>query len=107
VTIIRDHTTDIATLVGKVLSSTDAAINRAGNESLRDGAEPIMRTLSDCRSRLLEANAESATIKDTAKLKDLNNRLPPMAFEIARETKELVHRVEQIYNEAADDDDFR
>jgi len=107
VSIIRDHTNDIATLVGKVLSSTDAAINRTGNESLRDGAKPMMRTLSDCRTRLLEAKAESTTIKDTAKLKDFNNRLPPMAFEIARETKELVHRVEQIYNEAADDDDFR
>lgn len=90
-----------------MLSSTEAAINKTGNDSLRDGAEPIMRTLSDCRSRLLDANAESATINDTGKLKDFHNRLPPMAFEIARETKELVHRVEQIYNEAADDDDFR
>ena len=108
VSIIRDHTTDIATLVGKVLSSTDAAITKTRNSALRDAAEPIMRTLSACRTRLLDANAESATMTDPARLKDFNNRLPPMAFEIARETKELVHRVEQIYNEAAaEDDDFR
>lgn len=94
-------------MVGKVLSSTDAAIKKTGNVSLRDGADPILRTLSACRTKLLDANAESATINDPARLKDFNNRLPPMAFEIARETKELVHRVEQIYHEAAEDDDFR
>ncbi len=107
VSVIRDHTNDIVILVGKVLSSTETAISNTGNTALRDRAEPVMRTLSDCRTRLLNANTEGESIRDPARLKDHNNRLPPMAFEIARETKELVHRVEQIYNEAAGDDDFR
>lgn len=105
--VIRQHTTDITSLVEKVLSSTHAAIDKSEHAALRERAEPVLRTLADCRARLVEANAEGAAIQDPARLKDFNNRLPPMAFEIARETKELVSRVEQIYHESTEDDDFR
>lgn len=107
VSIIRDHTGDIATLVGKVITSTETAISNTGNETLRDRAEPVLHTLSDCKTRLLNTNTDGESIREPARLKEHNNRLPPMAFEIARETKELVHRVEQISNEAIDEDDFR
>jgi hypothetical protein len=37
----------------------------------------------------------------------VTGKLPPIAFEIARETKELVQRVEQIEFDGGQDDSFR
>jgi hypothetical protein len=37
----------------------------------------------------------------------VTNQLPPIAFEIARETKELVHRIEQIEFDGGQDESFR
>ena len=62
-------------------------MNRTGNVTLRDRGEPIVDRLADCRARILSASAESEHIRDLASLKDFSNRLPPLAFEIARETK--------------------
>jgi G protein-coupled receptor kinase-interacting protein 1 C term len=127
--IIRKHINDIATVVGNVVTSTETAMGQAGNSILRDRGESIIRKLSDCRAKLLEINSEGENIKDLAVLKDLTNKLPPLAFEIARETKvrfqttcqafragpdkqplqELVRTVDDIDNEGrdADEDNFR
>ncbi|KAI9773145.1 MAG: component of the polarisome [Geoglossum simile] len=107
--IIRNHINDIATVVGNVVKSTEAAMGRAGNSILRDRGESIIRKLSDCRAKLLEVNTEGENIKDPAVLKDFTNKLPPLAFEIARETKELVRTVDDIDSEGrdADEDNFR
>ena len=96
--IIRNHISDIATVVGKVVTSTETAMSQSGNAILRDRAEKIVRKLSDCRAKLLEASAEGENIGDPALLKDFTNKLPPLAFEIARETKvflfsSVIHRL--------------
>ncbi|KAH0543559.1 hypothetical protein FGG08_002120 [Glutinoglossum americanum] len=106
---IRNHINDISAVVEKVITSTETAMSQAGNSTLRDRGEPIIRKLSDCRAKLLEVNSESENIRDPSLLKDFTNKLPPLAFEIARETKELVRMVDDLDNEErdADEDNFR
>jgi hypothetical protein len=62
-------------------------MGQGGNSTLRDRGEPTIRKLSDCRAKLLEFNSEGESITDPAVMKEFTNKLPPLAFEIARETK--------------------
>ena len=104
--IIRGYMNAIANVVGKVVSSTEAGM-REPNASplLREKAEPVIRSLADCEARLLDASTESETLQNPMQMKEFTNRLPPLAFEIARETKELVQRLDTIDGDD-DDDDF-
>ncbi|KAI9821120.1 MAG: component of the polarisome [Pycnora praestabilis] len=103
---IRGHMNDIAMVVQNVVASTETAMNQSGSTALRDQSEPIVRTLADCRTRLLAVSADGEEIRDPTLLKEYTNKLPPLAFEIARETKELAQRIDRIESEARDDDDF-
>lgn len=104
---IRSHISAISAVVGNVVSSTENAMNKPDmNPALRERVFPVVQTLSSCRDRLSEAGAEGEDIASPAELRDVTNKLPPIAFEIARETKELVQRIDQLeYDEG--DDDFR
>ena len=84
---VRGHISDIALVVGKVVSSTEGTMSQTDLALLHDRGDPILDKLSSCRSRLLQASAESEQPRTPASLKELTNRLPPLAFEIARETK--------------------
>ncbi|KAI9789442.1 MAG: component of the polarisome [Piccolia ochrophora] len=112
VPLIRNHLEEIASVVAKVVSSTEAAIDQTSNvalhDALRQHIEPILRKLAECRARLLAASAEAERIKDSKMLKNFSIKLPPLAFEIARETKELVQRIDQVDHDVnAEDDNFR
>ncbi|TVY64295.1 Protein SPA2 [Lachnellula suecica] len=107
----------IADNVGKVVSSTEAAMSSTGNGALRTQGEPILRKLSNCRQRLLDAGEKGRDIADEGRDDDegerawrsWNQSLPPIAFEIARETKELVLKVDVIDGSQqgrGEDDDF-
>lgn len=50
------------------------------------------------------ADGESVESKSPEQLREVTNKLPPIAFEIARETKELVQRLSPVLDE---EDDFR
>lgn len=86
------------------------------NGQLRTQAEPILRKLSNCRQRLVEAGEKGRDIADEARedeegeraWRQWNQSLPPIAFEIARETKELVLRIDIVDGSQAPggDDDF-
>jgi hypothetical protein len=84
---IEDEINNIADVVGKVVSETD---------SLQTGMTDRLRV---CRERILEAGDQGMDL--AADGKDAGTRewrmwtqtLPPIAFEIARETKEIVTRV--------------
>jgi hypothetical protein len=117
ITAISNQITSIATVVGKVVSSTETAMSTTGNGPLRTQAEPILRKLSGCRQRLVEAGEKGRAIADEARedeegeraWRQWNQSLPPIAFEIARETKELVLRVDIIDGDQGrpgNDDDF-
>lgn len=79
-------------------------MSATGNSALRVQGEPILNQLSNCRTRLLEANDKGRAIARDGRddeegeraWRSWNQSLPPIAFEIARETKELVLRVDVI-----------
>ncbi len=66
------------------------------SSSLRGAVEPIVRNLKNCKSRLISASAESEGLGEKGRVREFMSKLPPLAFEIARETKELVQRVEAV-----------
>lgn len=108
---ISDQIDAIAAVVGKVINSTETAMTSTGNSGLRTQGDPILKKLANCRERLVEAGERGREIADEGRDDDegerawraWNQSLPPIAFEIARETKELVLRVDVIDSDRADD----
>jgi hypothetical protein len=117
ITAISTQITAIANVVGSVVSSTETAMSSTGNGELRIQADPILKKLSGCRQRLVAAGEDGQAIAEEGREDDegerewrqWNQSLPPIAFEIARETKELVLRVDTIDGQGRNgggDDDF-
>jgi hypothetical protein len=105
---IRSHISSISTVVNNVVTSTDDAARKPGAPpALQERTGPIVQTLANCRNRLSRTGAEGENIINATQLREITSKLPPIAFEIARETKELVQRVDQLDLEAGEDDDFR
>ncbi len=117
-TAINTEITAIAGVVGKVVSSTETAMSSTGNVELRVQGEPIIKKLAACRQRLVDAVEKGKMIADMGEddedradkeWRSWTQSLPPIAFEIARETKELVQRVDVIDggNNGRGDDGYR
>ncbi|KAL1966579.1 hypothetical protein VTN77DRAFT_3990 [Rasamsonia byssochlamydoides] len=105
ITSIRSHISAISEVVGNVVSSTENALNKPDrNPALRERVAPVVQTLANCRNRLSQAGAEGEDISNPAQLREVTSKLPPIAFEIARETKELVQRIDQLEFDDGDDD---
>lgn len=64
--------------------------------TLRDRAGPIIRILADCRDSLAEVGEEGSRAMSASEMREVTGKLPPIAFRIARETKELVQRLDQM-----------
>ncbi|RAL11290.1 putative cell polarity protein [Aspergillus homomorphus CBS 101889] len=104
---ISTHISAISSVVSHVNSSTQHYIDGPEvNPTLRQRAGSIIQTLEHHRDRLTGTAAEGEGISDPAELRTITNKLPPIAFEIARETKELVHRLEP-HELDDEEDDFR
>ncbi|ORY70200.1 uncharacterized protein BCR38DRAFT_481346 [Pseudomassariella vexata] len=97
---INDEINSIADVVGKVVSETEASGH---------GDDAVDR-LSDCRQRLLEAGEHGQDLAsrglDTGdrEWRMWTQTLPPIAFELARETKELVQKIDRIAMSGGADD---
>ncbi|KAJ6021898.1 hypothetical protein N7540_007402 [Penicillium herquei] len=103
---VETHVSAIGDVVSNVVSATEHLIHeRSGDASLREQSEPVIHSLDECRGRLMNAVAEGHHAEGSEQLREVTNQLPPLAFEIARQTKELVQRLESLTQ--ADDDDFR
>ncbi|TGO29344.1 hypothetical protein BPAE_0016g00680 [Botrytis paeoniae] len=102
----------IASVVGEVVASTEEAM--VNNPALRSQCQPVLTKLSGCREKIMAAGEEGREIaiegreddEGDAEWRAWNQSLPPIAFEIARETKELVLRVDVLDGEGGGDDDF-
>ncbi|TEY34763.1 hypothetical protein BOTCAL_0619g00030 [Botryotinia calthae] len=102
----------IANVVGEVVASTEEAM--VNNPEIRSQCQPVLTKLSGCREKIIAAGEEGREIaiegreddKGDAEWRAWNQSLPPIAFEIARETKELVLRVDVLDGEGGGDDDF-
>lgn len=92
----------IATIVGKVIQATESNMDGASEaaEQLRHEAEGIVHKLEACRERVLDAGDRAAELEreqaTEGEWKTWKQGLPPVAFEIARETKELVRVVDGL-----------
>lgn len=90
----------IVDIVDRILSETE----RAGS---RDGS---IDQLIACRERLLEAGGSGQDLAsrglgtDDREWRMWTQTLPPIAFEVARETKELVQRIDRLVMSPAADD---
>ena len=60
-----------------------------------------MDSLAELRDRLKDVGEELERISDANKWKEFAKGIPPMAFQVARETRELVGKLE------GGEDDFR
>lgn len=94
---IRTHIATIANVVSEVVSATENSLLVLA--PLRGSVEPIVHNLAKCNERLMSANDESERLGDKGRIRSFMSRLPPLAFEIARETKELVQRVDMADQE--------
>jgi predicted nuclease with TOPRIM domain len=105
ITTIRNHISTISGVVGNVVSSTENSLSKPDiNPALRERLGSVVQTLANCRNRLSTTGAEGEDISNPAQLRDVTSKLPPIAFEIARETKELVQRIDQLEFDDGDDD---
>ena len=102
--IVKEHLNEVASILGKLVTETQYTVSETDSKLLRDRAEPIVLTLAGCQSKLLDAGVEGDSIRDATRWKDFSKKLPPLAFEVARETKELVQRLDQIGDEGINDD---
>jgi hypothetical protein len=93
-------------------------MSATGNGAMRAQEEPILKKLSGCRARLIEAEGKGRALAEEGgqdeeaerAWKAWNQSLPPIAFEIARDTKELVMKIDIIDGDhgqgVGGDDDF-
>lgn len=87
---IQHHINDINRIVYDISFKTREAVSNTRNSALAKHATPVVDLLEDCREGLLSALQENESGK--------REKIPPLAFKIARATKELVLRVERIEN---------
>jgi hypothetical protein len=86
------------------VNATETSMQSTGNVELRAQGDPIVKKLAQCKQKLMEKTEEGRRLADEGddsaradmEWRDWTKGLPPVAFEIARETKELVQRVDAI-----------
>lgn len=105
---INTHLSAISTVVTNVSSSTEHIMYKPDvNSALRERSGPIIQTLDENRGRLIDTAKDGETATSPQKLREVTNKLPPIAFEIARETKELGRQLNSVQHEEDEEDDFR
>ena len=66
----------------------------------------MVQILIASRARLMDASVEGNGIQDGAEFKEFTKKLPPLAFDVARQTKELMQRLSAA-NYEGNGGDFR
>lgn len=106
-TTVGTHVSAISSVITNVASSTEHLISKPGvDHNLQERAGPTLQALDYHKHRLLETTAEAESASSPEQLREATNKLPPIAFEVAHETKELVQRLDPVQYDD-DEDDFR
>ncbi|KAL1958366.1 hypothetical protein VTO42DRAFT_4467 [Malbranchea cinnamomea] len=104
---VRSHIDAIFDVVGKVITSAETTISQPdAAPALRERVGPIVQLLENCRDKLADTGSEGHGLTNPAEIREVTGKLPPIAFQIAKETKELVQRVDQLQYESHQEDDF-
>merc|ERR1711939_57846 len=95
---IQNHITTIAGTIENVVTSVERTSSELSSYQalLVEKSQPIVSILQDCREKLLQASTASAGYDGSQPSKEFTQKLPPLAFQVARETKELVSRIMAI-----------
>ena len=94
---VRADISAINTAVTSILRATQTAIDSApAGSPLRDIVGPAVKSLSTSKAKLLEAEDEGWGMEDYATWKEIANGLPPIAFELARQVRDLSGKVEGL-----------
>lgn len=102
---VQKHVSAILGVVTNVVGATERLMHDASADlTLREASEPVILSLGECRSRLEMTTKEGEDTKTPEALREVTNKLPPIVFEIARQTKDLVQRLEATF---AEEEDFR
>ncbi|RFU75143.1 hypothetical protein TARUN_7098 [Trichoderma arundinaceum] len=92
------------------IDSIDGIVSNLVSETRKCGRGNMVVRLSDCRDLLLEANRRGQEMADSEvqekEWRIWTQTLPPIAFEVAREAKELVEAVGELAASSQDADDF-
>ncbi|KAL2803161.1 hypothetical protein BJX63DRAFT_437222 [Aspergillus granulosus] len=108
ITTIRTHVSAIASIVTNVSSSTEHYIHKPDTTPVfRQRVGASIETLEYQRSRLVGAAAEGEGASDLAESRTFITQLPPIAFELARKTRELVQQLDSVDDDDTEVDDFR
>ncbi|KAK0733583.1 hypothetical protein B0T26DRAFT_736496 [Lasiosphaeria miniovina] len=100
---VSEEISSISDVVGQVVSEM---------ENLGSSGAELVRRLASCRDRLMEAGTRGQDLAADGKgtksreWRMWTQTLPPIAFEIAREIKELVQRADQLSLNNDDADEF-
>jgi len=95
--------------ISNAIGSINAVVMKIISETEATGFGELIVRLDDCRERLLEASqrgqdmASSGMATSDRDWRMWSQTLPPIAFEINREAKELAQRVDKLAPGAADD----
>lgn len=106
---IRSHIDAIADVVSKAVTATQNSLEQPNcNAALLERAAPIVKILAGQRDQLVDTGAAGESVTSVEERQDVTNKLRPIAFEIARQTKELVQCIDQIeFGTEEEEDDFR
>ncbi|KAI1609541.1 hypothetical protein EDD36DRAFT_74183 [Exophiala viscosa] len=106
--VVRDHISAIAATIENVVSSVERTRNEPSSYQsiLTERLGPIISILQDCGEKLLQASTNSTAYEGRPESKEFMQKLPPLAFQVARETKELVSRVMAIEAGHGEAEDF-
>ncbi|CAZ83489.1 unnamed protein product [Tuber melanosporum] len=96
---LRKHVDNITPVVWKVLQSTENSMQEPGNGTLIGREGWIVANLSKCLQSMSEMSNEGEPIDGPAD-KEFRGRLASLAFDLVRETKELIRTVEDINSQS-------
>jgi hypothetical protein len=108
---VRNNIERIASTVEAVLAASDKGAQdpTSYRDEWQTQTGPIQNNLEDCKNKLLQAGDDSQGYDNSASAKEFTQKLPPLAFQVARETRELVRRIQGIRvsgGGGGGDDDF-
>lgn len=100
----------ISSTVDNVTTATTRAMEQQPEltRMLHDRTGVVIHNITSGLANLKDTGAEGSAITVPEQLREVTSKLPPIAFQIAREMKELVQRLDlsQSFDDN-EDDDFR
>ncbi|KAL8972047.1 MAG: hypothetical protein Q9183_000764, partial [Haloplaca sp. 2 TL-2023] len=94
--VTKKHLDSVGSIVGRMVSETQHTIHGRGNRELGEQAGPVIEKLAACRRKIISASGTIDSIEHVQRWIQFRETLPPLGFDVARETKELVQRLDQL-----------